>query len=232
MEKIRTKITFILLFLLMGLSIVVFIFSKNYSHRFCSKIGYSCIRVRKGDTWKSLWPNAKQRDIVMRLNRRNLKLYPGLVIAVPNDLLHLDNVDIAPLPYNIKPLKSNAIIISLKTQSFGAYDQDGYLVHWGPASGGKGWCPDINRSCETVTGTFFIHSKKDINCISKTFPVPKGGASMPYCMFFYEGYAIHAGDLPGKHISHGCVRLFFEDAKWLNTSFIKVGHKGTIVVVK
>lgn len=58
---------------------------------------------------------------------------------------------------------------------------------------------------------------------------------MPYCMFFHGGYALHASPVvPGHHDSHGCVRLFLEDAKWLNEEFIELSsdtQKGTTIVV-
>ena len=56
---------------------------------------------------------------------------------------------------------------------------------------------------------------------------------MPYCMFFHGGYAIHASPVvPGYHASHGCVRVFQEDARWLHEDFITInGRNSTIVVV-
>jgi lipoprotein-anchoring transpeptidase ErfK/SrfK len=42
-------------------------------------------------------------------------------------------------------------------------------------------------------------------------PTPEGasfkGASMPYFLRFEGGYGLHAGSLPGRAASHGCVRL-------------------------
>lgn len=52
---------------------------------------------------------------------------------------------------------------------------------------------------------------------------------MPYCMFFKGGYAIHASDVPGYNASHGCVRVFYEDAEWLNREFADIG---TSVIVR
>ena len=55
---------------------------------------------------------------------------------------------------------------------------------------------------------------------------------MPFCMFFYHGYAMHASYLPGYHASHGCIRLFYEDAEWLNKNFVDMGRRGTKVIVQ
>ena len=55
---------------------------------------------------------------------------------------------------------------------------------------------------------------------------------MPFCMHFYRGYAFHgATAVPGYRASHGCIRLFIEDARWLNNEFIDVGAKGTRVII-
>ena len=67
-----------------------------------------------------------------------------------------------------------------------------------------------------VSRHFYVFHKKGANCISKKYPVGEGGAPMPFCMFFYGGYAMHASFLPGYHASHGCIRMFYEDAKiWI-----------------
>ena len=53
---------------------------------------------------------------------------------------------------------------------------------------------------------------------------------MPYCMHFFRGYALHGSEVvPGFRDSHGCVRLFIEDAKWLNEEFIIVPRAGGII---
>ncbi|KPJ68003.1 MAG: hypothetical protein AMJ43_00880 [Coxiella sp. DG_40] len=201
----------------------------NYASHLCSLPGYTCIKVRRGDSWHTLWPDKQKRRIVMRLNRRNLDLYPGLIIAVPSNLLQINHLDISPLPHAIKSQRTRVIIIDLEKHAFGAYDAKGFLIHWGPVSAGKGWCPDIQKPCETPRGTSFVFSKGDAYCESATYPIPEGGALIPYCMYFLNGFAMHAGDLPGAHDSHGCVRMFYEDAEWLNKYFVK---NGTKVIIK
>ena len=44
-------------------------------------------------------------------------------------------------------------------------------------------------------------------------------------------------DMPGYRASHGCVRMFVEDAKWLNHEFVEISsdrnqQRGTLVIVK
>jgi L,D-transpeptidase ErfK/SrfK len=228
MPKKIIGLLIIIILLIFGAEII---FAKHYARRLCRVPGYTCIKIKRGDSWKRLWPNAEKRRIVMRLNRMNTRLYPGLIIAVPDGLFSINHMDISPMPYSIKPLGVRVVIIDMRKQAFGAYDSNGYLIHWGPVSGGKGWCPDIHRACNTPRGRFYIFNKGDVYCESKKYPVPKGGAPMPYCMYFFNGYAMHASDLPGYHASHGCVRMFFEDAEWLNKHFVRLG-RGTKVIIK
>ena len=69
-------------------------------------------------------------------------------------------------------------------------------------------------------GPHFRSSKYPIGCEGKSC------AAMPYAMFFYNSYAIHASnDVPGRNASHGCIRVLREDAKWLNQEFVEVGTK-------
>lgn len=61
---------------------------------------------------------------------------------------------------------------------------------------------------------------------------------MPYCMFFNGGQAFHGspGGVIKGNVSHGCVRMFVEDAEWLRYDFVEPpmdtnGYRGTRVVV-
>lgn len=111
-----------------------------------------------------------------------------------------------------------------------AYDAEGRLIRTGRASGGSGYCPDVNRSCHTPGGKFAVFSKGSANCKSSRYPLPNGGAPMPYCMFFTSNYAIHGSyEVPNYNASHGCIRVIPSDARWLHQSFIQ---HGTRVIVK
>jgi hypothetical protein len=205
--------------------------SKHFGKHLCAAPNYDCVQVERGDTWHNLFPDPRQRDIVMRLNRTNVPLKYRSWIVVPEDLDDIDLMDVSPFPEQIKAPGERTILVSLKKHAFGAYNQHGFLVHWGPISGAKGYCPDIGRKCTTVTGKFHIIRKGGIDCKSSKYPIGKGGSPMPFCMFFYRGFALHGSTLPGHHASHGCVRLFFEDAEWLNKGFITTGGGGTRVIV-
>lgn len=204
----------------------VFAESRYYGANLCAYEGFDCVKIKQGDTWAKLFPNEKEREIVKRLNRTNLPVSYRRWIVVPKDLDQLSLVDLSPFPDHMDTGGEKMVLINLGAQAFAAYASDGKLVHWGPISAGKGWCEDIHGQCNTVVGQFKITEKKGAECVSDKFPIEtEGGAPMPYCMYFYRGFAMHGSTLPGYHASHGCVRMFFEDAQWLNKDFVSVGTR-------
>lgn len=199
-------------------------FAFYYGQSLCRAPGYKCIKILKGQSWYSLFPNSEERMIVKKINRMNTPLSAGMVIAIPLRLGSVNLLDLAPFVEQITPPHRTVIKVNLKRLAWGAYNSEGQLVNWGPISGGKSYCPDIRRGCRTPVGRYTIGRKQGKGCVSSRYPLPKGGAPMPYCMHFYRGYAIHGSNVvPGFNASHGCVRVFTEDAKWLNQQFIEVG---------
>jgi L,D-transpeptidase ErfK/SrfK len=196
----------------------------------CTTPGYFCLHVKNGESWKSLWPNYQQRRIVMRVNRMNIPLHPNMVIAVPNNLDKIQLIDLAPFIRQIPAPGEKLFLFDPRVLAWAAYDPNGQLVRWGPAVGGAHWCSDVKHSCQTVAGVYRVYAKGTADCVSHTFPMPNGGAPMPYCMFFDRGQAFHGEPhgLPGYNSSHGCVRLFVRDAQWLNQMFIEHGTKVVI----
>ena len=210
-----------------------------YGEHLCDQQDYHCIKVERGDTWEKLWPEDEQRDIVRRINRMNIRLRAGMMVAVPNNLPELTIYDVAPFPRYVDPPGEKTIIISQDELAWAAYNPEGELVWWGPVSTGKGDCKDV-AYCGTPGGSYRIIRKQGQSCVSIAFPARKngrsGGAPMPYCMHYFRGYALHGFPIvPGIRASHGCIRMFFEDARWLNTQFInlpKHGKGGTRVIIQ
>lgn len=211
-------------------SLVVFIISFGtlaYAGLYGSKLcqhhpnQLTCYVIKRGDTWQTLFPDPEKRDLVMRLNRMNINPARGTKIAVPINFNEFNLMTLAPFALQIEPPGTKVIFVSLEKLAWGAYDANGTLLLWGPVSGGRGYCPDIGRGCHTKIGKFEIYQKGGAGCVSTKYPVGRGGAPMPYCMFFNGGFALHGShDVPGYHASHGCVRLFVKDAKWLNQEFV------------
>lgn len=135
-------------------------------------------------------------------------------------------------PDQANTYSSNLFVFDPSDLEWYAYDSTGSLVNSGKAIGGASYCPDIDEACDTPTGVYRVYRKGGPECESNTFPIEEGGgAPMPYCMFFNKGIAIHGSEynLPNFHVSHGCVRVTYDDAYWLSNNFITVG---TRVVVR
>lgn len=209
-----------------------------YGTALCGYPQYDCITVSGGDSWEKLFPDPEKRDLVQRINRSYNSLWTGRIIAVPKNLAHINIYDIAPFPVKLEGETEKQIIVDQEKLAWGAYDAEGNLVWWGPISSGRDKCSDSNHSCRTLTGIFRVFSKENIKCTSNVFPIGKGGAKMPFCMYFHKGFALHGSDdIPGVRASHGCVRMFTEDAKWLNLNFVELSSErnnfmGTKVIVR
>jgi len=163
----------------------------------------SCV-VRPGDTfWELFGPDWEAVAKLNRMSPRHLK--PGQVLLVPMDLHQVKQS--VPLPGRLKTdLKnlSKLMVVSLNRQVMGLYEQ-GKLKQWYPICGGRPTRP-------TPTGIFRILTK-DRDHVSRDYPKPDGGEPMPYALRFYYTYWVHAGPLPGKNRSHGCVRLMLKHAQ-------------------
>lgn len=206
--------------------------AKNYGAQICDSVDFICYKVKRGDTWEILFSDSDKRDLVMRINRMNTKLHAGLIIAIPKKY-DKTLMDYSPLAQQIDPPGEKVIIVSIHNLAFGAYNPDGTLQHWGPISAARGYCPDIGKGCHTAIGKFAIYQKEGAGCVSTKFPVGRGGAPMPYCMFFHGGFALHGSyEVPGYNDSHGCVRMFVNDAKWLNQEFTYGAGNVTVIINK
>lgn len=212
--------------------------AQYYGLGLCAYPQYQCIKIEKGQSWDTLFPDEQQRDIVQRINRTYNTLWPGKEIVVPRDLTNKTLLDFAPFPLTIVPDGESQVVVDQDKLAWGAYDLSGHLIKWGPISSGRDKCSDSNNSCRTMTGIFHVFSKEGDKCRSNVFPIGKGGAKMPFCMYFHKGFALHGSDdIPGYRASHGCVRMFTRDAIWLNKDFVitaseRNNYAGTKVVVR
>lgn len=136
------------------------------------------------------------------------------------------------LASKISPPGEKVIIVDPNSHEWGAYSPDGTLLRSGTATAGSDYCRDLHRRCHTRSGTFRIYSLGSASCKSHKFPLPRGGAPMPYCMYFNGGQALHGSyghEVVAGNISHGCVRLHVDDARWIRFNFANIGTK---VIVK
>ena len=134
-------------------------------------------------------------------------------------------------PLQLPATGQRQFIFDPKASAWAAYDEHGTRVMTGSASGGKDFCEDVGKPCRTVTGTFHVYNKRGADCKSGEYPVETFcGAKMPYCMYFFRGFTIHAAyEVPPFNSSHGCVRVLPSAAKWLNETFITLGTQVTVL---
>jgi len=134
------------------------------------------------------------------------------------------------MPSKIKGYGEKVIIVNPRKHAWGAYSSDGRLLRSGLATSGGNWCKDVGRACRTPVGSYRIKSLGSSGCKSSRYPKPRGGAPMPYCMFFNGNIGLHGSyNVVDGNRSHGCVRLKVADAKWIRFNFARIGTK---VVVK
>lgn len=212
----------------------------RYGSVLCHQEHFHCLEVKSGETWASLFQDPQQIDLLQRINRMNVELKAGMILAIPDYLDALSIYDVSPFPRFIQENGEKTIYIDQFQLAWGAYNEAGELIWWGPISPGSGHCNSGQGDCLTPTGSFRIIRKSDETCISTVFPIRQdgasGGAIMPYCMHFWRGFALHGSeDVPGYAASHGCVRMFIQDARWLNEEFIDLpgagGKIGTRVII-
>jgi lipoprotein-anchoring transpeptidase ErfK/SrfK len=119
----------------------------------------------------------------------------------------------------LKNSQKRWIEIDLSSQSLTAWEGD-KLIQTITISTGK-------KSTPTLPGVFTIQSKRPIDRMrGADYDVP----DVPYAMYYYRGYAIHGAywhNKFGTPVSHGCINLKVDQAKWLfNWSSV-----GTSVVI-
>ena len=173
-----------------------------YGTALCAYPQYQCIKVGQGGSWERLFPNPEQRDLVQRLNRSYNAIWYGKEIVVPRNLDNITLYDISPFPLRIDDSEKQ-IIVDQDKLAWAAYN-GGQLIKWGPIASGRDKCPDSANACKTLTGIFRFFSKENQNCRSDVYPIGKGGAHMPWCMYFHKGFALHGSeDMPGYTRCHG-----------------------------
>ncbi len=132
-------------------------------------------------------------------------------------------------PQRVEATGVSVFIFDPRITSWAVYDPNGNLLRTGHGSGGRNYCADIGRRCHTPSGVFQVYARGGAGCKSKKFPVGRGGAPMPYCSYFHGGYAVHGSyEVRSYNASHGCIRIYPADAKWLQT----VLPVGSTVIIK
>lgn len=109
------------------------------------------IATKSQETWQTLWPDPIEREIVMKINRLNIELKKGMVIAVPEDMSGLNYLDFSPFYLNsINFIGEKVLIFDPSILAWAAYDEAGNLLRWGLALAAKIIAPmlDVNAAPE------------------------------------------------------------------------------------
>ncbi len=110
MKRLIKKITTILLATLVSTAWS----QTRYGETLCKEPDYFCIKIKNGQSWNSLFPNNEEKDIVRRVNRMNIALRSGMIIAIPRNIDRLTIYDVSPFPRYIEPDGEKTIYISQK----------------------------------------------------------------------------------------------------------------------
>lgn len=147
-----------------------------------------------------------QIKAILALNRmEKRRLRPNTQIVIPECASAEFNA-YSPFPENINFLQCipKTVLVSQRVQAFALYE-NGNLIKWGPVSTGKG-------STRTPNGLNYgnYKAKRKISTVDESW-------IMPYYFNFmnYEGIGTHEYSLPGYPASHGCVRMYRDDAKFI-----------------
>lgn len=148
----------------------------------------------------------EQLGLILALNRVDKnRLRPERPIIIPDCVAEEFNT-YSPMPDNIDFLQCipKTVLISKRVQAFGLYE-NGELVKWGPVSTGK-------SSTRTPSGLNYgnYKAKRKVSTVDPSW-------ILPYYFNFmnFEGVGVHQYALPGYPASHGCVRLYMDDAKYI-----------------
>lgn len=152
-------------------------------------ISTSQLAARNGLTWNS-W------------------VYVGQKLVIPGIATGSTNTPTAPASQPVTSSGSEKWIdVNLSTQTLTAYEGQ-TAVFTARVSTGTQWTP-------TVVGTYSIYVKYTSAPMSGPgYYLP----NVPYVMYFYRGYGLHGTywhNNFGTPMSHGCVNLSTEDARWL-----------------
>ncbi len=194
--------------------------------------GVPCVEVklRSGETIRSFVlsiPSLRPKAIMIqdRIALINKTHYLLVINGTGNVSTDKDRIFV-PLDYSIEPrilpdyLSAAAkhdkfILIDRKKQYLGLYEH-GYLKHVFPISSGA--------SNSTPARDFVIGQMDEVHNSSIYEQAP-----MDHALGIGGDYFIHEGIVPGYPASHGCIRLFPFDARYLFYQWGKVGIPGKIV---
>lgn len=147
-----------------------------------------------------------QYRVLTLLNRKDLQFFRvGDTIVLP-DIVTEDALAYSVFPYYYEGAKDlrKLIVISNTWQSYACYEY-GKLVRFAAANTGEERKPTFPGRYAAVW-----KQRKRISSLDSTWILP-----FTINIHQYAGSAMHQFEMPGRPVSHSCVRQFLEDAEWV-----------------
>lgn len=176
-------------------------------------IKYQLLKIKNQNTLDSILSSVPDsidksvaQKIIMTLNRKELRfIRNGEKIIVP-EIFTNNILDYSIFPHNY-PSASNIskiILVSIDKQAYGCYE-NGRLVRFAAVNSGKEQTPSFPGKYAIVWKERLRRSSLDSTWI------------MPFTINFHSaaGSAFHQFEMPGRPVSHSCLRQFLDDAEWL-----------------
>jgi LysM repeat protein len=160
--------------------------------------GLSAIATKYGLSWEAIAAanNIQNPDLI----------FPGAVLRIPNEDLP-EPGDYMPVPPPAPSPTGKHILVILSEQRVYAYE-DGVMLRTILGSTGLPATP-------TVQGEYAVYIKYEAQLMTGPgYYLP----DVPFVLYFYQGYALHGAYWHsnwGNPMSHGCVNLPPEQARWL-----------------
>ena len=203
------------------------------------EINYSLVEIRSNQHLKEIrerFGNDSEqgkayRKALRTLNRKELRhMRVGESIIVPDTfLLDMRAYSFFPVEYTGACYLPKIIVIDNEYQAYGCYEY-GRLVRFAAVNSGKERTP-------TFPGRYSLVWKQRLrlSSLDSTW-------KMPWTFNFHQwaGNAMHQFDMPGRPVSHSCIRQFEDDAEWIfgwgkqadyDTNRQTIPHSGTPVLI-
>ena len=149
---------------------------------------------------------AAYRKALRTLNRKELRFWRvGQTVIVPDSVINdMRAYSIFPDEYVGAKHLPQIIVIDNEYQAYACYEY-GKLVRFAACNTGKERTPTFPGRYSLVWRQLLRLSSLDSNW------------KMPFTVNFhqYAGSAMHEFEMPGRPVSHSCVRQFSDDAEWI-----------------
>ena len=184
------------------------IYSLNYP-----EIKYNLVEIKSTNQLNEIINNYKNdsilgpayRKVLRTLNRKELRFFRvGQKVIIPDTaILDMRAYAIFPDEYKASKNLEKIVMIDIEYQCYGCYEY-GKLVRFAATNTGS-------KASQTEPGRYaFAWKKKEHKSSYDSTWI------MPFTMNMHEfGTAMHQFVMPGRPVSHSCLRQFMDDAEWI-----------------